>query len=108
MLIGGVRAVSAASFVLCLILPRENNVRFYRTICQMGQGELTFWGAHLACFLFATMHNHRIALLDILLKPLAIWGTVIRELPSTFWHVAIGLWGTTAVFGGLIVGGLAD
>jgi hypothetical protein len=108
MLIGGVVAILVASFVLRQILPRENDVLFYWTIGQMGLGELTFWGAHLACFLYATMHNDRIQLLDILLKPIAIWATVIRELPSTFWHVAIGLWGTTAVLGGLIVGGLAD
>jgi hypothetical protein len=107
MLIGGVVAILAASLVLRLILP-PGNVRFYWTIGQMGLGELVFWGAHLTCFLFATMRNDRIQLLDILLKPLVIWGTVIRELPNTFWHVAIGLWGTTAVLGGLIVGGLAD
>jgi hypothetical protein len=108
MLIGGVVLILVASFVLRLILPRGNNIRFYWTLGQMGLGELIFWGAHLACFLFATMRNDRIQLLDILLKPLAIWATVIRELPSTFWHVATGLWAMTAVLGGFIVGGLAD
>ncbi|MCC7085754.1 MAG: hypothetical protein IT427_12195 [Pirellulales bacterium] len=107
-LMGGVAAVLIASFLLRLMLPQHGNIRFVWTVGQMLVGGLIFCGAHLACYIFAIMHNDRYHLLDIVLKPVAIWITVLRELPTTFWQTAVGAWGVTAILGGLLIGGLAD
>jgi hypothetical protein len=108
MLVGGFVAVLAASFVMRMILPQQGNMRFIWTVGQMILGFAIFCGAHLVCYIFSMMNNDRFQLLDIVLKPIAIWIIVARELPKTFWHIAGGLWGVAAIFGGLIVGGLAD
>jgi hypothetical protein len=63
---------------------------------------------HLTAFLFAIMENDRLGFLDIILKPVAVWAPVFHALPATFWRVALGTWGMSAVLCSFIVGGLAD
>lgn len=108
LLLGGCIAVFAASFALRLLLPPQGNLRFIWTVAQMILGFVIFCGAHLVCYIYSIMNNDRFQLLDIVLKPIAIWVTVARDLPTTFWHVAAGLWGVAAILGGLLVGGLSD
>ncbi len=107
-LLAGSAIVLGLSFLVRQILPSHGGFRFWWTVSEMAIGFIVFCGAHLSCYLFAIMINDRLQILDILLKPLAIWITVMRELPETFWRVASGVWGVAAILGGLLVGGLAD
>jgi hypothetical protein len=107
-LAGGAVLILALSLGLRFALPQQGGIRFVWTVGQMLIGSVVFYSAHLSCYLFAITFNDRLSLLDIVLKPLVIWGTVLREMPSTFWRVALGTWGTAAVWGALLIGGLAD
>jgi ATP dependent DNA ligase C terminal region len=105
---GGVAVIVALSVLARVSLPHHGQYRFRWTIAQMVIGDIVMLSGYIGAYLFAIMENDRITLLDFLLKPIAIWGTVARELPKTFWRVALGSWGLAAVASAFIVGGLAD
>jgi hypothetical protein len=107
-LLAGVVVIAGISTAARFLLPVHGGIRFTWTIAQMVLGECTLMAAHIAAYIFAAMENDRINLLDIVLKPIAVWAPVFGELPATFWRVAMGTWGMAAVLCAFIVGGLAD
>ncbi len=107
-LLVGVGVILAISILARLLLPRGGSVRFNWTIAQMIGGEAVLMAGHLTAYLFSIMENDRLHLLDIILKPVAVWTPVFHALPATFWRVALGTWGMSAVLFSFIVGGLAD
>ena len=107
-LAGGVAVIVALSVLARVFLPHHGQYRFRWTIAQMVIGDLVMLSGYIGAYLFAIMENDRLTLIDFLLKPIAIWATVARELPKTFWRVALGSWGLTAMASAFIVGGLAD
>jgi ATP dependent DNA ligase C terminal region len=107
-LAAGVAAIVAASVLARFLLPQHGPLRFRWTIGQMVVGDLVMLSGYIGAYVFAIMENDRLTLLDFVLKPFAIWGAVARELPKTFWRVALGTWGLAALASAFIVGGLAD
>jgi hypothetical protein len=107
-LAAGVAVIVALSTLARILLPHHGAYRFRWTIAQMVIGDLVMLSGYIGAYVFAIMENDRITLLDFVLKPIAIWGAVARELPKTFWRVAMGTWGLAAMASAFIVGGLAD
>jgi hypothetical protein len=107
-LLAGVAVIAGISTAARLLLPVHGGIRFTWTIAQMVLGEMTLMAAHIAAYIFSAMQNDRINLLDIILRPVAVWGPVFCDLPATFWRVAMGTWGMAALLCAFIVGGLAD
>jgi hypothetical protein len=107
-LAAGAAAIIAMSALARVLLPHPGPYRFRWTICQMVVGDMVMLAGYISSYLFAIMENDRLTLLDFVLKPFAIWSAVARELPKTFWRVALGSWGLTALAASFIVGGLAD
>ncbi len=104
---GGVVVVLAVSLAARLILPAHSSYRFVWTITQMVAGTLVFFSAHVSCYLYAVLENDHLVPLDIVIRPLSIWITAARDLPITFWRVAIGIWALAAICSAPLVGGFA-
>jgi hypothetical protein len=105
-LLAGVGVLLGISIAARFIVP-AGPARAAWTYAQYGIGMITFLGAHIACYMFAIMQDSSLSVLDILLKPFAIWMITIRELPRTFKRVALGCWGQAAMlFAALVVGGV--
>ena len=100
--------IVAASVLARFLLPQHGPYRFRWTIAQLVVGDLVMLSGYIGAYLFAIMENDRLTLLDFILKPIAIWGAVLREMPKTFWRAALGTWGLAMVASAFIVGGLAD
>jgi ATP dependent DNA ligase C terminal region len=107
-LAAGAAVIVVASVLARFLLPHHGPYRFRWTIAQLVVGDLVMLSGYIGAYLFAIMENDRLTLLDFVLKPVAIWGAVLREMPKTFWRAALGAWGLATVASAFIVGGLAD
>jgi hypothetical protein len=107
-LAAGVFAIVVASVLARILLPQHGPFRFRWTIGQLVVGDIVLLSGYIGAYVFAIMENDRLTALDFILKPFAIWSTAAREMPKTFWRVALGTWGLAAVASAFIVGGLAD
>src|SRR5262245_57851612 len=75
-LIAGAVLILAISGLARFLLPKHGPYRFEWTIAQILIGAVAVIAGHIGCYMFAIMENDRLTVLDILLKPLAIWATV--------------------------------
>ncbi len=107
-LVAGIGVILAVSIIARIYLPHTGSARFTWTVAQLVIGETVLMAGHLTAYLFTIMENDRLTFLDIILKPIAVWSPVLHSLPATFWRVALGAWGMSAVLSSFIVGGLAD
>jgi hypothetical protein len=105
-LIAGVLVLLAVSIAARLMVP-EGRARAIWTYAQYGAGMVAFLAGHIACYMFAIMLDSSLNVLDIILKPFAIWMVTLRELPKSFKRVALGCWGQAAMlFAALVVAGV--
>lgn len=105
-LIAGVVVLLALSVAARLMVPEGRALAIW-TYAQYGAGMAAFIAAHIACYMYAIMLDSSLSVLDIVLKPFAIWLVTLRDLPKTFKRVALGCWGQAAMlFAVLVVGGV--
>jgi hypothetical protein len=105
-LIGGVLVLLVISFVGRFFAPSQSS-RAIWTYAQFAIGVIALIVAHVLCYLFAIMLDSTLNVLDIVLKPVAVWTPSIHDLPKSFKRVALGTWGlSAAVFAALVVGGV--
>ena len=105
-LAAGVLVLLGVSIAARLMVP-EGQPRAIWTYAQYGIGMAAFMTAHVACYMYAIMLDSSLNVLDIILKPFAIWMVTLRDLPGTFKRVALGCWGQAAMlFAVLVVGGV--
>jgi hypothetical protein len=105
-LIAGVLALLAISVAARMLMP-IGRPRAIWTYAQFGLGAAALVVAHVACYLFAIMHDSTLNFLDFVLKPFTIWSASFQDLPKSFKRVSLGAWGlAAAIFAVLIVGGV--
>ncbi len=105
-LLAGVLVLLGISVAARLVVP-AGTARAIWTYAQFAAGMAAFIGAHIACYMFAIMQDSTLNVLDIVLKPFAIWMITLRELPRSFKRVALGCWAQTAMlFAAFVVGGV--
>jgi len=76
-------------------------------LTQLFVGGGVFVTMHLVTYLYAIMEDDRLQVLDVLLKPLAVWERTINSLPATWKRVAVGVWGFLAASLALsVIGGI--
>jgi hypothetical protein len=105
-LAGGVVVLIVSSLMVRFTTHPLSPMRFYWAMGQICVGLTAFTAAHMICFMFASTEDATIGLMDPILRPLAVWKPSFRALPGSFRRVAIGVWGLSAVFAALLIGGI--
>lgn len=105
-LVGGVLVMFVGSLMVRFTTHPLSPLRFYWAIGQIVAGLTAFTAAHMVCFMFASTEDATIGMMDPILRPLAIWKPSFRALPNSFRRVATGVWGLSAVFCALLIGGI--
>jgi hypothetical protein len=89
-LIAGVLALLAISVAARMLTP-IGRPRAIWTYAQFGIGAAALVVAHVACYLFAIMHDSTLNFLDFVLKPFTVWSASCQDLPKSFKRVSLGL-----------------
>ncbi|MCH8047525.1 MAG: hypothetical protein IID44_27840 [Planctomycetes bacterium] len=99
--------VIAFSIVGRLITPAQSGPRALWAFAQFLVAFLVFAAAHVWAFVKASMIDSRLGGMDMLTKPLAIWGPTIGELPESERRLILGSGGFTGLLCAfLVVGGM--
>ncbi len=104
-LIGLMVVIGASITVRLLSSEDEGGLRMWWAFAQLGLGVSALLVAHFMAFLHALMEDAHLGVLDIVLKPAAIWTETIRDLPETSRRVTSGGWGFAAALCALVVVG---
>jgi hypothetical protein len=106
-IIASVLFVTIESVVARLVTPAESSIRTTWSLGQLAIGLLAAFGCHVFNFLVIVGDDADVGLLDLLLKPLKLWGRAVANLPARLWvadGAASGL--TAAVLSLIVIGGI--
>lgn len=92
----GALAIIGESVAALFVTERGSTARTVWSLTQLFVGAGVFVTVHLVTYLYAIMEDDRLQVLDVILKPLAVWGRTINSLPATWPRVAAGVWGWLA------------
>jgi hypothetical protein len=106
-LAGAQLAVVLVSLAGRLLTEPDSTARMSWALAQWGLGTVVFWVAHFRAYLFAIMENAQLGVLDLVIKPLAIWGPTVKALPGSLRLVLCGSCSFTGgLCGPLLIGGI--
>jgi hypothetical protein len=83
--LGTTAAIVVESVAVRLLTSAGSSIRVAWTLTQMIGGYLTFFACHFLNLLIVAHDDPDVGVLDLLLKPLKLWGKAIRELPKRLW-----------------------
>lgn len=96
-----------ASVAARILLETGSKWHVVWSLAQLGIGLMLFGAAHVLSYLIAIVDDSGWSLTDIVIRPFAIWGPTIAELPTTSRRVQAGASGiVTAILAVVVVGGL--
>jgi len=98
-----VLAVLAAGVAARLLTPPESVTRLLLTVAGLVLGLLAFFAAHFAAYVVAAMDDSHLTLIDMVLRPMAVWAPTVRKLPAGRWRILTAAGGLAAVFSALVV-----
>jgi hypothetical protein len=105
--------IACASFIVVesvavrLSTPGGSSLRTAWSLTQLTLGAMTFIGCHIFNFLMLAAEDTDVGILDMLLKPLRLWGKTCRWLPKRLWLFNSLVCGCVAVLMSfLVIGGL--
>jgi hypothetical protein len=72
--------------------------RVYWVVGQIIIGNIVLFSAHFWCYLYGVTESDKFSLMDVLIRPIAVWGPTVRDLKKghNWWRVAMVVWGTLA------------
>lgn len=106
-IIGSVFVLLVESVVVRFATPADSAIRTTWSLSQLTFGLLAAFGCHVFNFLVLAADDAEIGVLDLLMKPLKLWGRAIGNLPTRLWvanATACGL--AAAVLSVLVIGGI--
>jgi hypothetical protein len=106
-IIASVLFLTIESVVARFVTPADSSIRTTWSLSQLAIGLLAAIGCHIFNFLIIVGEDSDVGVLDLLLKPLKLWGRAIQNLPLRLWLVnsaASGL--AAAVLSPLVIGGI--
>lgn len=92
----GALAIIGESTAALFLTERGSAARTIWSLSQLIVGAGVLVTVHLVTYLYAIMEDDRLQVLDVILKPLAVWSRTINGLPGTWPRVAAGAWGWLA------------
>jgi hypothetical protein len=92
----GALAIVGESVAARFLTEPGSTARTVWSLTQLFVGFGVFVTVHLVTYLYAIMEDDRLQMLDVILKPLAVWERTINSLPGTWKRVAAGVWGWLA------------
>jgi hypothetical protein len=106
-IVGSVLVLIVESAVPRFITPADSWVRTTWSLGQLAIGLLAAIGCHVFNFLVLTADDSEIGLLDLMLKPLKLWGRAVENLPTRLWVVNAAVSGlVAALLSVLVIGGI--
>jgi hypothetical protein len=106
-IIASVLFVIVESVAARFATPADSWIRTTWSLSQLAIGFAAVVGCHIFNFLTIVADDADVGLLDLLLKPLKLWGRAIGHLPSRLWVVNTAISGlTAAVLSVLVIGGI--
>ncbi len=100
-------AVVVESVVVRLVTPDGSSLRTTWALSQIMLGVLIAFGCHVFNFLVAAAENADFGVMDILLKPMKLWGYAARNLPTRLWVANSAVCGVVAaIMAVLVIGGI--
>ncbi len=102
-LLAGAVVLTIVSVAARMTIPVTSMSRPIWALSQFAIGFVLFVIAHFAAYLYAIVEDSSFTVLDILLRPLKVWGPTIHGLPETSKRVYMGSWGVLAAVLGLFV-----
>jgi hypothetical protein len=102
-IIASVLFVTIESVVARLVTPAGSSIRTTWSLGQLAIGLLAAFGCHVFNFLVLVADDADVGLLDLLMKPLKLWGRAVANLPTRLWVADGAASGLTAVVMSLIV-----
>lgn len=95
------------SVVARFATPADSWIRTTWSLSQLTIGLLAAFGCHIFNFLIIVGDDADVGLLDLLLKPLKLWGRAIENLPTRLWVVNAAVSGlVAAALSLLVIGGI--
>ncbi len=105
-LAGGILVLLLVSVYARVLIPTGSSIHRIWGCTQLGIGFLAFAATHIVAYVLSMMDSDNFNLLDIFLRPIAVWGSIISRLPGTEALVYVGGWGLAAsLLAVLVVGG---
>ena len=103
-LLGITLVIFAMSVAVRLSTTPESSVRLWWAISQLAFGLTLFGAMHLWSYLLTMTEDARFGVLDVVMRPIAVWWPAFTELPSTLPRVALGCTGFMAACCVLVIG----
>jgi hypothetical protein len=106
-IIASVLFLAMESVVVRFVTPADSWIRTTWSLSQLTIGLLAAFGCHIFNFLIIVGDDAEVGLLDLLLKPLKLWGRSIQNLPLRLWVVNAAVSGlAAAALSLLVIGGI--
>jgi hypothetical protein len=107
LVIGSAFAVVVESVIARFVTPEGSSIRTIWSLTQLAIGAAAVAGCHMFNFVSLAADDPDIGMLDLLLKPLRLWGRMCQHLPKRLWLFNSLVCGITAVVMSLaVIGGL--
>jgi ATP dependent DNA ligase C terminal region len=106
-IIASVFVLIVESVAARIVTPADSWIRTAWSLSQLGIGLLAAFGCHILNFMWLTADDAEIGMIDLLMKPLKLWGRAIENLPSRLWVANAAVSGlAAAVLSVLVIGGI--
>jgi hypothetical protein len=107
LLIASALCIAIESLAVRLAAPADGALRTTWAVSQLAIGLFAALGCHVFNFVVQVGEDSETGLLDLLLKPVKLWGRAVGLLPERFWVVnSASSGGAAALCAVLIIGGI--